>query len=112
MLLPTTRKLADGANEITVPEIVIAEAPGMRVCEPTMKSELETAVTGVPSIVMMDGVGRLPAVAMACVVLPTTAKLAAGAREIGVLETVMAGPPGMRVIVPATYADAEFAVKD
>ena len=55
--MPTTRKLADGANEKTVPEIVIAEAPGMRVCEPMMKSEAETAVTGVPSIVMTDGPG-------------------------------------------------------
>ena len=32
----------------------------------------------------------------------TTAKEAEGARDMGVLEIVIAGPPGVKVAVPAT----------
>ena len=54
------------------------------------------------------GTGAAPS---ACVELPTTTKLAEGASETGVFETVIAGPPATRVWEPMMKAVAELAVK-
>ena len=45
------------------------------------------------------------------VLLPMTTCVAAGARLMGVPETVIAEPPGIRVLLAITYAPAVLAVK-
>ena len=45
------------------------------------------------------------------VLLPMITCVAAGARLMGVPDTVIAGPPGMRVLPAITYAPAALAVK-
>ena len=71
-----------------------------------------TTVKVMPGSVRMYGVGLDCGCGRTCVLLPTTAKLADGARDTTVLEIVMAAPPAVRVAVPATHTDAEFAVND
>jgi hypothetical protein len=44
------------------------------------------------------------------VLVPITRAVAEGAREMGVPETVIGGPPGMSVWLPIIYWDWEFAV--
>ena len=71
-----------------------------------------TTVKVIPGSVRIYGVGVDCACGRTCVLLPTTAKLADGARDTTVFEIVMAAPPAVSVAVPATHTEAEFTVND
>ena len=96
MLEPMTAAEASGARLMGVPDTVIAGAPGTRVWLPIMYAPAALGVMVWEPIVRKGereaGEGRRD-----IVWLPITACVASGARLMGVLDIVMAGPPGMRV---------------
>lgn len=95
VLLPTMRADAEGAREMRVPDIVIAEAPGISVWLPIKYWEALLGSMVVPSIVSGGRGVLLPM--RAIVIPPMTIFEADEARLIGVSEIVTAGAPGMMV---------------
>ena len=108
VLLPITTCVADGARLSRVPETVIAGPPGMSVWPAMVYFELLSAVYVLEPKV--NGGGVIPGDRL-LVMLPMITCVAAGARLIGVPDTVIAGPPGIRVLSAITYAPAALAVK-
>ena len=92
--------------------------PGVRVWVPMTRAEEESRVYIEPSRVNAwtcgagVGVGAAATATRLLVRLPTTTTFADETREIGVLEIVIAGPPGTSVAVPATKADTELRDQD
>ena len=108
VLLPITTCVADGARLRRVPETVIAGPPGVRVWPAMVYFELLSAVyVWEPKV---NG-GGVVAGDRSLVLLPMITCVAAGARLMGVPDTVIAGPPGTRVLLAITYAPAGLAVK-
>lgn len=104
VLLSTMRAEAKGAREIRVPDIVIAEAPGISVWLPMIYSEALLGSIVVPS--MVSG-GRGVALLMrAAVIPPMTIYDADGARLISVPEILMPEDPGISVWLPIKYSEA------
>jgi hypothetical protein len=103
------RAVADVAREMVAPETVIAGPPGVRVCVPIWNGPEGFAVMIEPPIVTISGlVGRFEAGVRFCVwPLITMAELP---REMVVPETVIAGPPGVKVCVPIWYGPEGFVV--
>ena len=104
---PMTNAVAEGRREMGVPDIVIAEPPDINVCVPMINSEAELAVMVEPAMVMIAGEGtglRL------IVDEPMMTAEAEGARETGVPDTVIGGPPGTSVWVPIMKLDIEFGL--
>ena len=110
VLLPRTRANGEVARERTVPETVMAGAPGMSVWLPMMYAEALLANMVAPAIVS-GGAPGVGAAAKGIVVPPMTMSDANGARLMGVPEISMAGAPGMSVWLPILYAEALFGRK-
>ena len=104
---PIMTAVAPRARETGVPDNVIAEAPGTRVCELKTKAEDESWVMVDPpgSVRTTRGAGS-----RGIVDDPMTTTVAAGATETGVPDNVIAGLPGRRVCVPITKAEDGLAV--
>ena len=104
-----TAMLAPGASETGVLETVMAGEPGIRVWPWILIAEFVFAVYVEPEIVKAGfSVGVL---GLSYFLLPpTTAMDALRASDMGVLEMVMAGEPGIRVWPCITIAELEFAV--
>ena len=88
VLLPTTSADAEGAREMRVPDMVIAEAPGISVWLPIRYSEALFGSIVVPSTVSGGRGVALPMSAL--VMLPMTIFDADGPRLIGVPEIMTA----------------------
>jgi hypothetical protein len=107
---------SEGARESVVPEIVMAAPPGTRLYVPRLYAPAESATRVVPP--SMNGssgdgklVGRGAGLGGIVSVNPLMMRAVAEvAREIVVPETVIAGPPGVRVCVPIWYCPEGFAV--
>ena len=96
VLLPMTARVAPGARLIGVPDTVIAGDPGISVWPPITYAPAALAVKVWPPIVNKGGEG-VGAGKRNMVLLPMTARVAPGARLMGVPDTVIAGDPGMSV---------------
>ena len=96
VLLPMTARVAPGARLIGVPDTVIAGDPGTSVWPPITYAPAALAVKVWPPIVDNGGEG-VGAGKRDMVLLPMTARVAPGARLMGVPDTVIAGDPGMSV---------------
>ena len=95
------------ARLMGVPETVIAGPPGMSVCPSMMYWDKLFAVKISESNVIGGGVMLGPRLR---VLLPITTCVALGARLSRVPETVIAGPPGMRVWLSMMYSELLSAV--
>ena len=97
VLVPTIRVAVSAAREIGVPENVIAGPPGRRVWPPITMGEPAVIGTGLPAMVgVMTGVSG-PTEGSGMATVPIVRVAASGASEIGVPETVIGGPPEIRV---------------
>jgi hypothetical protein len=110
VLVPMTTAVALGAKLIGVPETVIWGPPGIRVWVPMMKLFAVFAVSVCEPSVMSGGLGGEATPVTATVFPPMAIAVALGAKLIGVPETVISGPPGLRVLVPMMKLLAAFAV--
>ena len=99
VLVPITAALAAGARDSGVLDTIIA-LPGARVWPATTNCEAASAVYVEPPKVSTAGFGLGAGVASTWVLPPTTAMLADGCSDIGVLATVIC-PPAVNVW-PAT----------
>lgn len=109
VLDPTTTSVALVARLITSPEIVRAGPPGRSVCVPMTKAEAEFSVIVGPLLGRVrtaagGGFVGWGKVGRRFVLEPMTMAVAEGAREMGVPEIVIAGPPGMIVWLFMTNA--------
>jgi hypothetical protein len=105
VLPPTAIAVALGAKLIGVPETVIWGPPGLRVWEPIMKLLAGFAVIVFEPTVITGGLGEAAfglLGGIAITLVPIAMAVAPGARLIGVSETVIPGPPGLRVWEPMT----------
>lgn len=96
MVLALRRNWPAGLRERVVPEMVVAGAPGLRVC-PAIAMAFGAAVMAWPAMVVVMGCGA--GFARGSVLVPTMR--AEDASWIGVPDTVIGGAPLVRV-VPAT----------
>lgn len=96
ILLSITRASGEGERERTVPETVIAGAPGMSVWLPMTYAEALFGIIVLPAIVRAGAVG-VGAAESGIVAPPLTTLDADGGRLMGVPDIVMAGAPGLSV---------------
>ena len=96
VLLPMTTRVAPGARLMGVPDTVIVGDPGVSVWPQITYAPAALAVNVWEPIVKggreSGAVGK-----RVMVLLPMTARVAPGARLMGVPDTVIAGDPGMSV---------------
>ena len=108
VMLPTIMLEASGARLMRVLETVIAGPPGVRVAPEIMYCPAASAVMVWEPMVRGERVGFGRSIS---VLVPMIAFVPSGARLMRVLETVIAGPPGVRVASPSImYCPAASAV--
>ena len=108
VLVPTMAMFVPWGMEMGVPEAVMVP-PGVRVWPAMRNWEAELAEYVEPAKVRIAGWEEGAGVVRSWVLVPMTATLADGARDSGVLDTVI-WPPGVRVWPATTNCEAVLAV--